>query len=503
MASAPVTTPPPPRWARRRRRSFAGPIVLIAIGILFLLGNMHVLAWHGLGLWFAHFWPLLLILWGVIKLIEYYAAQQGGYAAPGLGVGSVLLLIFLIVLGISATAASRFNWGEVDWGNDNESAAWFGNSYNYNDTLEQPFTPGDTLHLTANHGDINITAWEQDKIRVVVNKKVVADSQADADKINQQSKPALNSEGHITTLTSESGIMSHSMWFTAPAVHTDLDIYLPRKATVDLNADHGDLKLTGRDGDVQITHNHGDVDVEDSGGNLNATVNHGDVTARRIGGDVRLEGRIGDADISDINGSLTITGDYISDVSLSRVAKGVRFDSSRTNLQLGSLAGEMKLDGSDLRVENSAGGCDVHTRSKEIHLENVAGNVGIQDSNGEIELHGGAKLGDVSIANRNGTIQLYLPPAQAFTLEASTRDGNIESDFGGINISNQSRSASASGTVGVNGRRIQLTNEHADIEIRKGLTVTETQSGDEEEPAAPAAPNGHPKAPKATSTSEI
>ncbi len=67
--SSPVVVP-------RRRRSMAGPIVLIILGIVFLLETMGVLHWQGLGHLFARFWPLLLIIWGVIKLIEYQQAQH-------------------------------------------------------------------------------------------------------------------------------------------------------------------------------------------------------------------------------------------------------------------------------------------------------------------------------------------------------------------------------------------------------------------------------------------
>src|SRR5580658_8203699 len=56
----PVPVPPHPR-----RRSFGGPFVLIVLGIVFLLGNLHLLSWTRLGTLFAHYWPALLILWGV------------------------------------------------------------------------------------------------------------------------------------------------------------------------------------------------------------------------------------------------------------------------------------------------------------------------------------------------------------------------------------------------------------------------------------------------------
>ncbi|HEV7218895.1 MAG TPA: DUF5668 domain-containing protein, partial [Terriglobales bacterium] len=81
MAS-PVQTPRP-----RVRHSYAGPIVLIVIGIVFLLGTMGVLDWADFGHWYAHYWPVLLILWGVIKLVEYQQAQREGARYPGIGVG--------------------------------------------------------------------------------------------------------------------------------------------------------------------------------------------------------------------------------------------------------------------------------------------------------------------------------------------------------------------------------------------------------------------------------
>ncbi len=66
--SSPVVSP-------RRRRSMTGPFVLIIVGVIFLLGNMHLISWGRLGVWFAHYWPLLLIIWGVLKLVEHQRAK--------------------------------------------------------------------------------------------------------------------------------------------------------------------------------------------------------------------------------------------------------------------------------------------------------------------------------------------------------------------------------------------------------------------------------------------
>ena len=139
MAS-PVQVPPP-----RYRRSFSGPIVLIGLGILFLLGTMGMLDWRNLGHWFAHYWPVLLIIAGMIKLIEYQQAQREGTRASGISAGGVFVIIAIIFFGLIATHASRFNWGQlrdqIDI-NDDGDFPFFGSKYNFDDQLAQAFPAG-------------------------------------------------------------------------------------------------------------------------------------------------------------------------------------------------------------------------------------------------------------------------------------------------------------------------------------------------------------------------
>src|SRR5438874_12585616 len=109
---APPQAPPPP-YRARRRRSMAGPVVLIVLGFLFLLGNLHLIEIHHLFYGFAHYWPVLLILWGLVKMFEHYRAQQEGYESSGIGAGGVVFLIFLVVIGGLASVASQADWSNV------------------------------------------------------------------------------------------------------------------------------------------------------------------------------------------------------------------------------------------------------------------------------------------------------------------------------------------------------------------------------------------------------
>src|SRR5437588_8163850 len=98
-----MSSPAPGPVGRTRRRSLAGPVVLIVMGVVFLLGTMGILHWYDLGRLFAHYWPVLIILWGVIKLAEHMRAQQTGTRSSGIGVGGVFLLVFLIAAGLIAS----------------------------------------------------------------------------------------------------------------------------------------------------------------------------------------------------------------------------------------------------------------------------------------------------------------------------------------------------------------------------------------------------------------
>src|SRR5215475_1682020 len=106
--SNPLTTPPPQQFSPLpplpppRHRSLAGPLVLIIIGTVFLLATMRVLSVVRLAQLFAKYWPLLLILWGVIKIIEHQQARRQGTRASGIGSGGVLLIVLIVVFGLTA-----------------------------------------------------------------------------------------------------------------------------------------------------------------------------------------------------------------------------------------------------------------------------------------------------------------------------------------------------------------------------------------------------------------
>jgi len=480
MASTVQAPPPPPpiQPPPYRPRSVSGPIILISIGIVFLLGTMGYLRWSNLGHWFAHYWPLILIAAGVIKLVEYQNAQRHGVRTRGLGAGSIFLLILFVVAGLIATQASRFNWGNLrdEINIDDNDFSWFGQKYSFTDELGQDFPAGANLHVQNSRGAVNISASDDSRIHVAVHKRINAESQAEADKWNAGTKPQVNVSGNIVTLNANNDAAGDH------GVSDDLDISVPRKAAVTVSTRHGDVSVLGREGDVQITAEHGDVSAEDITGKVALTLDHSSARISQVSSDVTIQGRADDVSIEDVKGAVHLDGEFMESVKLAKIAGAVSFRSSRTELEFAKLDGNLDLDSGDLQAADMMGPVRLTTRSKDIRLSNLSGDVRVQNENGSVELQL-LKMGTVQVDNRKGDISVYVPDKAGFQLDARARNGDFESDFDSLKVDNSHDTSTAAGAIGSGGPRIVLNNEHGDIEIRKRSSMAEAP----EPPTPPAA----------------
>jgi DUF4097 and DUF4098 domain-containing protein YvlB len=224
--------------------------------------------------------------------------------------------------------------------------------------------------------------------------------------------------------------------------------------------------LSGRDGTVDIAAQHSDTSVDDVNGNVKVNQEKGSVKVEQITGDVHVQGRVNEVSVADVKGSVQLDGEFQESIKLARISKTVTFKSSRTDMEFSRIEGTLDLDSDELRAEQITGPLHLTTRSKNIRLEQVSGDVRLQDDNGAVEV-GMRTLGNVQIDNRNGDIQLSLPDKAGFRLDAHTRDGEIQSDFSEVKVNNDEHEAKASGSVGSASSHIVLNNEHDGIEIRK------------------------------------
>jgi len=455
---------------------------LILLGVLFLMGTMGLLNRYSLAMLFAHYWPALLILWGVIKLIEHEQAKRAGLPGRGIGVGGIFLMIFLICAGLIATGVSRVDWqnlrdhmqiGDEDF----DQIFGGGSSFDYSDELSQEIPAGSSLHINDDRGAITVTASSDKMLKVSVRKKIRAEKQQDADQSNTRTKPQITVADKIVTLN------ANTQGAGDKGVSADMDIFVPRHTDLVIVSRRGAVTITGMSGTVEVNHQRGEVTISDHTGNASLTLERSSARVEHVKGDVTIQGRLNEVAVEDVDGTARLNGEFWDSVRLVHVTKTVSFHSSRTDMEFSRLDGRLDLDSGDLRADSLAGPMHLTTRSKDISLAGLSGDLRLEDSNGTVEV-GLSKPGNIQIENRRGDIQVSIPPNTAVNVEARTRRGDIQSDFNELKIENSGHQGSASGSIGTNGPRLVINGEHGTIEIRRGTVAVAPPAA----PAAPAAP---------------
>jgi len=94
-----------------RRSSFVAPILLIAVGALLLARTLY----PGLQLmdYVARYWPVILIGWGLLRIVEILTWSAAAKPLPmrGLSGGEWVLIVFLCLFGLSLhTVRGVANW---------------------------------------------------------------------------------------------------------------------------------------------------------------------------------------------------------------------------------------------------------------------------------------------------------------------------------------------------------------------------------------------------------
>jgi DUF4097 and DUF4098 domain-containing protein YvlB len=480
----------PPPIPRPPHRSIAGPVVLILLGILLLLGTMGMMDIHHLWSLYARFWPALLILWGALKLIEYEQAKRYGQPVRGIGVGGVFLMLFLIVAGLIATQAARVDWknlGEhIQLGDDEGIEEMFGgSSFDYSGELSNALPAAgnslhvDSLHINDDHGTITVNVSDDKKLKVSWRKKVHAENQQDADRYNAKTDPSITQGDKVLTLN------ANTQGAGDKGVTTDLDIYVPVNTALVIASGRGAVTIAGMAGNVEVDHHRGEVNINDHTGNVSLNMENGSVRLGHVKGDVTVQGRANEVAVEDVDGAVHVNGEF-RETRLARVSKTVSFRSARTEMEFSRLDGRMDLDSGDLRADSLSGPMRLKTRSKDITLEGFSGDLRLEDVNGTVSV-GLYKPGNIQIDNRRGDVQVSIPPNTAIKVEARTHEGEIESEFDEIKADNKDRQSSASGSIGTNGPRLVMNCDKGTIEIRKG-TVAVAAPAPPIPPAPPVAP---------------
>ncbi len=488
-----------------KRGSIVGPLIILSVGVVFLLAQMGRLSWGQSLEWYGRWWPAVLIVAGIVLLIEWAIDQRrettSGHSRV-IGSGVVFLLILLAVAGLSSRAIEfGLDWRDHTFGNG--YTQWdhlYGDRHDADSSLNWAMTGTPNLLIRNPHGDVTVSGSSSDgQLHVNVHTQTYAWKDSDAAQKTKELQPTFSSDNGVLSLNVNS----------VEGGEADLTVQVPRFAPVTIQADHGDVTVNEMSAPVTVSANHGDVDLSGIDNRVTLHVNDDDsnVTLHSIRGAVSVEGHSGDIEISEVTGDLTLQGDFFGSTHLQHVNGAVRFSTSRTQFSAARLDEEFSVDNDSLNANALLGPVILKTEDKNITLDRVQGATDISNRNGSVELTNPAPLAAISIHNQHGSVDVGLPGNVGFEVDAQTKNGDMENDFG-LTPGGSDASHSLRGRVAAGGPTVTITTTDGDVTLRRStvepLQLTPPSSPrittNPPTPAYPKSPHpqppptGHPKA---------
>jgi DUF4097 and DUF4098 domain-containing protein YvlB len=472
--------------------SIIGPLILVAIGIIALLMYSGHIDASQFWQWYGRWWPLMLIFAGLAMLGEW-AIDMRSQTPVRRGGNYVGLLILLAVVGVGAS------WTHANW-------SWMHNSFGDNDdffnmmgrpqhdldqqVLNTEVPAGAVIDIENPRGDVSVTAGDASTVQINAHEVAYAGSDNEAQKIFQAEAAHVTVSGKAVLVKSP----GHS------SGRVNLSVVVPKSAQVTLNVARGDVTAAGLGAGATITAGHGNVRLSTIQGSVQVHFSNdrGDFSAHQVTGDVTADGRCNDLTLSEIKGKVLLNGDIFGEAHMENLTGPVHLHTSVTDLQFGELPGDMTLNDDDLRVTEAKGPVRVQTHSKNVDLTQIYGDTFVDDRDGNVSIApAGPYSVEAKINSGHGDMELTLPPNASATVNGSTRNGDIQSEYP-LSVSGE-ESKTVSGKIGAGNAKITVSTDVGDVLIKKGsgFPATPPPPAVESGQTAPIPPNApHLKAPK-------
>jgi DUF4097 and DUF4098 domain-containing protein YvlB len=456
-----------------RRGSIFWALTLIAVGVLFLYHNFNpaLRPWHIIAQW----WPVLIIFWGLSKLMDHLHARAHPETVPPplFSASEVVLLVLILVMGTLVSKLVLRPWQEwpaafgidvdEDWG------GLFMDAHTYTETVTQEVKAPGSLLVVVRRGNVEVHGSDGNTIEAVVKKQVRAPSEAEARQLADKLKVEIVEQAGRYLLQTNLGDVS-----TGPRqVRLDLALRVPKQFSLEVTSDRGEVSVDELVGDQTLTARRGEVRVVNVEGLVRVRASRGSVVARGVKGNVEIEGRGRDIEVAGVTGTVVVNGDFSGAIQLRDVAQTLRFTSSRTDLNVQKLTGRLDMEVGWLEADGVDGPFELTTRQKDITLTEFRHSVRIQNTNGDVRLRTSTPPKQpITVSLQKGAIELVMPPNSEFQVQATSNHGDVDSDFAGLTLAREGRVPSISGTQGKGGPAISLSTSYGTIRVAHSAPTT-------------------------------
>ncbi|HTY59694.1 MAG TPA: DUF4097 family beta strand repeat-containing protein, partial [Bacteroidota bacterium] len=179
---------------------------------------------------------------------------------------------------------------------------------------------GGTLDVTLQGGNVTITPWEKDEVRVVIT---------DVDD-DEDSGISMSQSGTTVSVGNRGGSSDD----------VTLTVNVPSRFDVRLQLASGDIEINGPlTGKLKGMTGGGNIRLGNLGGTIDMRTSGGEITCGDIGGDLDLNTSGGDISMGAVTGNASVTTSG-GDITIANVGKKIRASTSGGNISVGDVGGE-------------------------------------------------------------------------------------------------------------------------------------------------------------------
>ena len=279
----------------------------------------------------------------------------------------------------------------------------------------EPLDRDGRVYLGNISGDIEVTTWKENQVKIEAVKTARAGSLEKAKE--DAAKVTIEVRQEAGTLRIEARYPRERGFWGGDSVNVSVDFKLvvPDGASVEVNSISGDVKMKELGGRAKVRSVSGDVEVRGAAG-FEGDLVSGDVTLENIAGDVELKTVSGDVKAAVVKGSVTAE----------------------------SVSGDVEFDG----VEEA----------RSVSAKSVSGDIRYRG-----RIYEGGRY---ELRSHSGDVRLEIPADSAFEFEAKTFSGTVDSDFE-IQVVGKLSPREIRGTVGSGKALIRISSFSGSIEIKK------------------------------------
>ena len=276
---------------------------------------------------------------------------------------------------------------------------------------------GGKLIVEEVRGDVIITTWDKNQVKIHEIRKMDVYTKGEAEAIFKDAKSIYRKEDNTVRVGAEGSYRSY--------MSSTFNINLPTEFNIAIGTKGGDISVTELKGTAELSTSGGDIRLVRVDGRVNANTSGGDVLVEQNTQAVTVKTSGGDVDIIDVEGEVDAKTSG-GDISIRNNKARVSAHTSGGDIELQNVGAEVdvRTSGGDIDVDGSAGDISVSTSGGDIELRNVKGVAVAKTSGGDIEAMSIMK--GVQAKTSGGDI--LLKDIQGF-IEGATSGGNVEAEM--------------------------------------------------------------------------